>query len=709
MLKSLNDALVGSNPQPQFDALAQSAREFLAANAIVIVDADILGRPVRARCDRAEGIDPAVLNLARAVPVTEIEAEGGSEHVASVPIDADAPFGRVLAVRLRLARTTYHCLIFPAGLTLDRELVRNFVAMAERRLAEVTLMRRYRDDLKRYVEMFNQLERAARIGLWDLDLAAREVRISDQIQRILEIPQRNSLSLDDALAFLGGDSRRHVLRAAIRAMKDGDTHTVAFPIVTGEGTKRAVQFGVQLQAGPDGSPRLAGVLQDVTEQHQATERLWWIANHDPLTELPNRALFSDRLAKALERRVRSGRIVCLLFVDVDKFKVINDTHGHAAGDALLQQVGQGLRANVRVYDTVARIGGDEFAILLDDVQDRAALNSVLARLGNAVELPFEYQSTRMTIALSVGAAIAPDHGDNETSLSAAADLALYRAKAVEGGRICLFENAFRHAAALRGKLLDDARDALALGHIVPYYQPQFDMERGVVTGVEALARWVDRDGERGPDTFAEAMADDQVGSQISRCIIDRALDDMARINRQRTDKLSLSVNVSASQLLKSDILNRLYQRRESMPDAGPVVLEVAEKALANDPEGRLTALMAEATTRGLAFALDDFGAGYASLVHLTNLPITELKVDRRFVEGVERDRQKAKLIEAIIAIAKSLGLRAVIEGVETKAQADAIAAAGGHSVQGFYYARPLAFEALVRALARTGANALHVA
>ncbi len=698
MLKSLNDALVGSNPQPQFDALAQSAREFLGVYAVVIVDADVAGMPVRALCDRAEGIDHRILDLARKVPLTDLESDDGPQALVPREIAAPEPYGRVLAVRLRLARSAFHCLIFMRRGTLGRAMARNFVHMAERRLAEVALMRRYREDLKRYVEMFNQLERTARIGLWDLDFPTREVRVSEQVQRILELGHRTLIPLDEVLAFASRESRRHVLRAAVAAMKDGDTHTVTVPIVTAEGHNRAVQFGVRLQRRPDGSASLAGVLQDVTEQHQATERLWWIANHDTLTELPNRALFSDRLAKALERRARSGRLVALLFVDVDKFKAINDTLGHAAGDALLQQVGATLRGSVRAYDTVARIGGDEFAVLLDDVHDRTALDSVLGRLANALEFRFAYEGHTVTIALSAGAAIAPDHGGCEEALSTAADLALYRAKAVEGGRISLFEKAFRHAAALRSKLMDDARAALASGRIVPYYQPQFDLQRGTITGVEALARWIDESGERAPDSFAEAMSDDEVGSQISRCIIDKALTDIALVNRGLSEKLSLSLNVSASQLLKSDILKRLYARRRQTPDAGTVILEVAEEAMLDDPEGRLTALMREAASMGISFALDDFGAGYASLVHLTSLPITELKVDRRFVEGVERDQHKAKVIEAIIAIAGSLGLTAVIEGVECKAQADAVAALGARHVQGFHYARPLTFDALVRTL-----------
>ncbi|MEO1105939.1 MAG: bifunctional diguanylate cyclase/phosphodiesterase, partial [Pseudomonadota bacterium] len=357
-------------------------------------------------------------------------------------------------------------------------------------------------------------------------------------------------------------------------------------------------------------------------------------------------------------------------------------------DELLRRVAAQLRDSVRSHDTVARTGGDEFTILIEDLTDRRALDAVFKRIRNALTVRFAWDANTVDVALSAGAAVAPLHGVSERDLTAAADLALYHMKEEQGASLALYEPSFGEAAQERNRVIADARAALIEGKIVPHYQPQVDIASGRVVGVEALARWTREDTILCASEFADALHDHDIGPMIGQAVVERALMEIAALNHGRRDKIALSVNASAGELLRNEFLERVGRLAPDTAERGPITIELTEDVILDDPKGVLSEAMRRVgRDSAVSFSLDDFGTGYGSLVHITSLPISEVKVDRRFVAGLETDPQKGKIIKGILDVARSLKVRVVLEGVETREQAEMINALGGRYVQGFYYAR----------------------
>jgi diguanylate cyclase (GGDEF)-like protein len=402
--------------------------------------------------------------------------------------------------------------------------------------------------------------------------------------------------------------------------------------------------------------------------------------------------------------------VCLALVDVDDFKRVNDTLGHGAGDDLLRLVARRLAGAVRKCDTVARTGGDEFSILLEDVPGADAADDVLRRIRQAMDIRLTWDERTMNVTLSGGAALAPEHGDNERELTHAADIALYRMKEEPQAAICLYDPLFGHAAEAKTRILAEARQALAEKRFVPFYQPQVDIASGAVVGVEALARWITEEGVREASDFSCALEDHELGPLIGRTVVDRALAEIARLNRSRHDKIALSVNASAGELVRASFLERIGRLTlERGMEAGPITVEINEDVILDDPGGVLGERMREAADSGVTFALDDFGIGRASLLHVSTLPISEVKVDRSFVVDLPTDSEKQRILRGIIEIARSLDLRLIVEGVETAEQVRCITSLGGRIAQGYFYSRAVPIEELPALIDRADGHMGNVA
>ena len=671
------------------------AQELLGATAVIVLkhtdQHDILAMSVG-----ASHLDSAVLRAAASIEPTDLSAYRRDTVFHGVPLGTPPPFDRAMSILVRGDEPdAARVIIFPGKRGTECATLDRFATFSERRMVEIALMDRYRADLKRFVGMFNALERTAQVGLWDADLATRQVKISDQVGRIFDLDSRAPVPFSRALLAFSRTARRELLKALLKALRTNASDSVALPFQTAAGEARAVRIFIGSRAHMFGADRLAGVVQDVTEQQRATERLWWMANHDVLTELPNRALFGNRLQNALERRMRSRQLVVLVLVDVDKFKQVNDTYGHAAGDLLLKRVARQLRDTVRAHDTVARTGGDEFSILLEDIADVSSLESVLARLRKALDVRFSWDATTLDVSLSAGVAIAPEHGLNERDLTGAADLALYRSKAQPGAMLQLYQPVFGRAAAERNKTISAARTAALEGRIVPHYQPQIDLSSGHIVSVEALARWITPEGVLTAAQFHEALCDSDIGPIIGRSVMEQAMRDISVLNRGRTRKIGLSVNASLGDLLRENFLGGILALMEAADEPSPVTVEITEDVILDDTDHELGETMRKASEQGdISFALDDFGRGHGSLLHITALPISEVKIDRSFIAQLEVDEQKALVVQGIINVAHSLGVRVVVEGVETVAHATRISALGGQFVQGFHYSPAVPFDAL---------------
>jgi diguanylate cyclase (GGDEF)-like protein/PAS domain S-box-containing protein len=423
-------------------------------------------------------------------------------------------------------------------------------------------------------------------------------------------------------------------------------------------------------------------LQDV--QAALTEQ----ATHDALTGLPTRALVVDRIDQALSRSRRSGLCTAVLFVDLDHFKQVNDTHGHAAGDTVLRRVAEKLVDALRPMDTVARLGGDEFVVLAPDIADHADAADVGARLIAALSGPVEPDSIA-SVGASVGIAVSvAGNGTAETLLSEA-DTAMYHAKSLGGGHAQLYDGALGRRIHQRSIARGVLQAALDDRRIVMHYQPMIDLSTGNVAGCEALARIAERDGSILPPSAFISVAEDSglvvpLGTQVL------AMACRSASLWQRADRaVTVAVNVSFRQFERGDLTTVVREAlAESDLDPRCLHLELTETALI-DLRPDLLQQLRRIRNLGVQIGLDDFGTGYASLTHLRRLPLTFVKIDQSFVQGLGVDAEDERIVSAVVDLAANLGLRSIVEGIETKAQLDRLLELGCDQGQGYYFARPL--------------------
>lgn len=456
---------------------------------------------------------------------------------------------------------------------------------------------------------------------------------------------------------------------------------------------------LEVQARPtrDGEGRLAGVagtLSDITPRKRLEAQLIRQAFHDALTGLPNRILFMDRLRQSLTASGRARGQIAVLFLDLDGFKVINDSLGHGAGDELLRAVGDRIAACIRTGDTIARFGGDEFAILVERVDRRATAVRLAERIVRALRAPLIVGGREMFVSASVGVTFRalPAAEASADELVREADIALYQAKAAGKARVAVFNREMNTRAVERLNLEMDLRRALQGGELQLFYQPEVDLARGTIRGVEALIRW--RHPERGllgPADFIPLAEDAGLILPLDHWALETAMSEMRGWHRGHTVTcpLVLSVNVSARQFSQDDLVPGIAALLDRMGmDPGCLQIEITETVVMEDVEH------AERTLRslealGVRVAIDDFGMGYSSLSYLRRFPADMLKIDRSFVHGLERDEATLAIVHAISELGHALGMQVTAEGIETLANLNAVRAAGCDRGQGYYFARPL--------------------
>lgn len=431
-------------------------------------------------------------------------------------------------------------------------------------------------------------------------------------------------------------------------------------------------------------PAIGGVVlnvRDVTDRKQAEAELAHNAMHDTLTGLPNRALFLDRLHHSLKRRRPEGSHPAVLFLDIDRFKLVNDSLGHEIGDQLLIEAARRLRASVRAGDTVARFGGDEFVILCEPPGDPAAL---ARRLLDTLERPFRLAGEDFYLSASVGVAAPDEVVSNPSELIRDADTAMYRAKELGRGRMHVFDETARAAALARVHTEHLLRGALDRGELRLFYQPIIDLRTGALVGTEALLRWQHPNlGLIGPVRFIESAEDSGLILMIGDWVLREACE-QAAIWASRGSPVNMAVNVSARQLADDEFAEAVkLMLRQPLQ----LTLEVTESVLIRDPDA--TAERVD-TLKGLGvrLAMDDFGTGYSSLANLRRYPFDALKIDQRFVGGLAENPDDGTIVRAIVALAHGLGRTVVAEGVETEEQLIMLRELGCDLAQGFYIGAP---------------------
>ena len=559
-------------------------------------------------------------------------------------------------------------------------------------------------------------ERGSNDGLWDWDMARGRLHLSPRFSQMLGLPARvwegpareaawcvERIHPDDRESF---DSR-------VEAHLSGATDHLESEhrVRHADGDYRWMLVRGQAVRDEQGNPtRMAGSQTDVTRRRLAEEKARHDALHDPLTDLPNRQLFSRRLSEAVSLNEERGRAFSLLFVDLDRFKKVNDSLGHGVGDELLVCIARRLRASLSASDTVARLGGDEFVILLDGLAGKAAAERVADRLLQRLEEPFTVGSHTLFITASIGVLADRDaaHGEANAhsgmadgrvseSLLRDADAAMYRAKENGKARYATFEPSMREETLALLRLENDLRAAIEGEEISVVYQPIVWLVSGEVVGFEALARWWHPErGEVAPDTFIALAQQLGMMHRIDSMVLHQACRTVAELRRQRPDgyPISVSVNLSPSQLDRGGLIEEVAAALAEYDLPGEALkLELTETAVMSDFVAAARTL-SRLKALGVGLHIDDFGTGHSSLALLHRLPADALKIDRSFIArlGAPDSPQNAdheELVQTIVSLGHQLGLEVVVEGVETDEQLELLRGLGCDYAQGFRFSHPV--------------------
>src|SRR5215216_3779401 len=450
---------------------------------------------------------------------------------------------------------------------------------------------------------------------------------------------------------------------------------------------------------------MIGVSTDISERKALEDELERRASHDPLTGLPNRPAFVDRLEQALRRtrrRKNSRNKVGVLFMDLDGFKTINDSLGHEAGDRFLVTVAERLKNRLRPEDVLARFGGDEFAVLLEDVASVSEAIRVAQRIAEDLQEPLAVNSHQVSVSTSVGIALGSAHtNDDPEGMLRKADAAMYRAKEQGPGRYAVFDPAMQARAQERLKLETELRRALEQEEFVLYYQPEVSLHDGKMVGFEALLRW--QHPERGllkPAAFVPIAEDTDLIAPIGRWVLEEACQQAKRWEEERplASPMTMEINLSSKQLRRQGLVRTVEEALARADlEAHTLALDMTETVLIRTSEDNTQALDA-LKEMGVRLGLDDFGTGYSSLSYLKRLPVDRVKVDRTFVKGIGENATDTALVRMIIDLCHTLGVEVLAEGVETSEQAVLLRDMGCDLGQGYYFARPLLGEELAKRL-----------
>lgn len=422
-----------------------------------------------------------------------------------------------------------------------------------------------------------------------------------------------------------------------------------------------------------------------TERH-----LNHVVYHDMLTGLPNRLLLIDHIEGAIGRSRKSGKPAAILFVDLDRFKIINESLGHSTGDRIIEEVAYRIKSAISSIDTAARTSGDEYVVLAENIDSSEDVAVLAQKLIDKIHEPIVINEERHTLNCSIGISMYPVDGENVGSLLSQADTALYRAKEKGGSQFQFYQEVMGERINLRMRLMNAMHEALEKDEFILYYQPQVDVESGMIAGMEALVRWQRSDGTLvSPGDFLPVAEETGMIAQIGEQVIDKACKQVATWRDKGIDVPLVAVNVSARQLVEFDIVSQFKDRLGEYGLPGSQLsVEITETAAMHDPE-KVRSILESLKQLGIRLAIDDFGTGYSSLAYLKRFPIDTLKIDRAFIQGLPHDNENVLIVTGMMSLSRNFDMTVVAEGVEEPVQARFLRAQHCNKIQGFLYSRPL--------------------
>ena len=538
-----------------------------------------------------------------------------------------------------------------------------------------------------------EAQELAHLGSFDTDFERDEVRWSAELFRILGVDPARERPCR-LFEFDHPEDRAQVAAEIERAREARTPYTVEHRVIRRDGSERVVFERGQFfyREGKDEPTRGIGAVLDITDRKRAEERLREMAEYDSLTGLPNRALLTERLNRAIERAGGAGEMAAVFFIDLDRFKTINDTIAHAAGDRLLRELAIRLSARKEPRVTIGRPGGDEFIVVVESLRDRADGLNLASEMLATISEPLPYEDTHIVATASIGVAFFPQDGSTPDELLRSADTAMYAAKAAGGNAVEAHSAELLAQTIAQMELERALRSALDRSAIDVYYQPIIDAQTGEVAAFEALARWTENDKAISPLDFIPLAEETGLIVRLGSNVLDQACRFAATIVGD-FPKITMCVNISARQFREADFAGRVKRALEASGiKPHQLQLEITESAYISEDAGERN--IRELANLGVKLSIDDFGTGYSSLGYLKRLPVDTLKLDRSFVTGIVSDDADQAIVRAIIAVAKNLKLRVVAEGVETAEQAALLLSFGCSHLQGFYFSRPLPADAV---------------
>ena len=487
----------------------------------------------------------------------------------------------------------------------------------------------------------------------------------------------------------------------VEPLLDGSTELLIFETILRREDESVYNVQVHLQLDKDQTePLFMALVLDITERKRAERVIWRQANFDALTHLPNRSMLQDRLTQEMLRADRSGNKIALLFIDIDRFKEVNDTLGHDIGDRLLVAAAQRIRECVRASDTVARMGGDEFVVLLAQLPDSMLASGLAQGMLDALRLPFDIDGQQVVVSGSIGVTLYPDDARDGDGLLKNADQAMYVSKARGRNQYSYFTRELEVSAQRRAALVGQLRNALKLGQLMLYFQPIIDMRTRRICKAEALIRWQHPElGLVSPAEFIPLAEDSGLINTIGDWVFGEAVRWAKRWREGWIPDFQISINKSPAQFTfnRTDAQNWARHLDHMGLPGSSVIMEITEGMLV-DPNSNVSETLLACRDAGIQVAIDDFGTGYSALSYLKRFDIDYLKLDRSFTRNLAAGGSDLALSEAIIAMAQALDLQVVAEGVETEAQFDLLSRAGCHFAQGYLLSHPVSpeeFEALI--------------
>jgi diguanylate cyclase (GGDEF)-like protein/PAS domain S-box-containing protein len=536
------------------------------------------------------------------------------------------------------------------------------------------------------------------LAMWDWDLNTNTVYFNEGWGALLGAASREAIHRGDEVFAWNHPDDKEIFRSALAAAVKGDSEffTAEYRVQNDSGEWVWIHTrGKVTERGEDGQAgRMTGVSENITERKAAEDKAEFLATRDPLTGLPNRMLLNDRLEQGIAAAARSKKKLAFMFIDLDRFKFINDSLGHHVGDELLKQVASRLGSCVRATDTVARLGGDEFAVILEDLKDEQGAKQVAENMIAGLAAPIFSGNLQLNTSGSIGIGVFPNDGRDSATLMKNADAAMYHAKE-KGRNNFQFFSADMNARVLEHLSIENyLRKAVHQDELVLYYQPRVDFETGEMVGVEALLRW--RHPRRGmltPDKFISVAEESGLIIGVGEWVLNEAMGQVHEWQRAGLSDLKVSVNLSVRQIRDADAFMDIVDAAIERTGLNPrfLELELTETLLMQNIKEKM-ALLNRLGEKGISLSIDDFGTGYSSLYYLKTLPVDSVKIDGSFVRDIVIDPNDEAIIRAIVAMAHSMQLRVVAEAVETDAQFTALKSLGCDEYQGYLASAPLAVD-----------------